>query len=63
MVHYWAKLLKKHRLPSNDDAGRLMRQAKVNTHRYFSYLAYEQSELSQAFSFLGTAFAMDPFGS
>ena len=30
-------------------------------HRYFSYLSYEQGDLSSAFSLLGTAFAMDPF--
>jgi hypothetical protein len=29
-------------------------------HRYFSYLSYEQGDLSSAFSLLGTAFVMDP---
>jgi glycosyltransferase involved in cell wall biosynthesis len=61
MAHYWARLLAKHRLPDNDDAARLVCRANLNMHRYFSYLSYEQGDLSSAFSLLGTAFAIDPF--
>jgi glycosyltransferase involved in cell wall biosynthesis len=60
MAHYWAKLLQKHR-PSADDAARLVCLANLNMHRYFSYLSYEQGDLSSAFALLRTAFAMDPF--
>ena len=60
MAHYWARLLAKHPLPDHDDATRLVRRANLNMHRYFSYLSYEQRDLSSAFTLLGTAFVMDP---
>ncbi len=61
MAHYWAKVLDKHRLPDDDDAARLVCLANLNMHRYFSYLSYEQGDLSGAFALLRTAFIMDPF--
>jgi glycosyltransferase involved in cell wall biosynthesis len=61
MADYWEKLLDRHRLPDNRDAARLVRRASLNTHRYLSYLAYEQGDLSSALSLLGTAFVTDPF--
>ena len=60
MAHYWAKVLHKHRLPDDDGAARLERLANLNMHRYFSYLSYEQGDLSSAFALLRTAFVMDP---
>jgi glycosyltransferase involved in cell wall biosynthesis len=60
MAQYRAKLLDRHRLPDTGDAARLMRQANLNAHRYFSYLSYEQGDLASAASLLGTAFATDP---
>jgi glycosyltransferase involved in cell wall biosynthesis len=60
MVHYWAKLLDKHRFPNDDGAARLVCRANLNMHRYFSYLCYEQGDLATAFSLLGKAFVMDP---
>lgn len=61
MAEYWAKLLERHRLPDTSDAARLMRRAKLNANRYFSYLSYEQGDLPRALSFLGTAFVTAPF--
>ena len=61
MAHYWAKILHKHRLPDDDAAAaRLVCLANLNMHRYFSYLSYEQGDLSNAFALLRTAFVMDP---
>jgi glycosyltransferase involved in cell wall biosynthesis len=60
MAHYWAKVLHKHGLPDDDDAARLVCLANLNMHRYFSYLSYEQGDLSSAFALLRTAFVMDP---
>ena len=60
MAEYWTKLLDKHRLPAGNEAARLECRANLNMHRYFSYLSYEQGDLSRAFSLLGSAFAMDP---
>jgi glycosyltransferase involved in cell wall biosynthesis len=59
MADYWARILAKHGA-STDDGGRLVRRANLNMHRYFSYLAYEQGDLSGAFALLGAAFAMHP---
>jgi glycosyltransferase involved in cell wall biosynthesis len=59
MAHYWERIIAKHRSPEDDDAD-LVCRANLNMHRYFSYLAYEQGDLSAAFSLLGAAFAMDP---
>ena len=58
MAQYWAKVLQKHRLPDDDE---LVCLANLNMHRYFSYLSYEQGDLSGAFALLRTAFVMDPF--
>lgn len=59
MAHYWERIIAKHRSADDDDT-RLVSRANLNMHRYFSYLAYEQGDLSAAFSLLGAAFAMDP---
>ena len=61
MAQYRAKLLERHSLPDTSDAARLLRRANLNAHRYFSYLSYEQGDLSTAFSQLGMAFVTDPF--
>lgn len=60
MAQYWEKLLDRHSLPDTSDGARLLRRANLNAHRYFSYLSYEQGDLSSALSFLGTAFVTDP---
>ncbi len=60
MAHYWEKIVAKHRSATDDDAG-LVCRANLNMHRYFSYLAYERGDLTEALTLLGAAFAMDPW--
>ena len=60
MAHYWSKLVEKHRPSEGREGARLVSRANLNMHRYFSYLSYEQGDLSSARSLLGSAFAMDP---
>jgi glycosyltransferase involved in cell wall biosynthesis len=61
MAQYRAKLLDRHSLPDTGETARLLRRANLNSHRYFSYLSYEQGDLSTALSLLETAFVTDPF--